>query len=130
MVEQVQHVREVNSDGGTVKTTRVVDDGVAPATNSTAVIAARIVWFITGVILVILAFRFAFVLLGANPANGFANFIYSVSHPFVAPFFGLFHYSLKYGISRFEVSTLVAMVVYALIGYGIARLLTIHRARY
>lgn len=89
--------------------------------------AARIVWFITGLILAILAIRFVFVLLGANPANGIANFVYDVSHPLVSPFFSLFNYNFVNGTSRFEGYTLVAMLIYGLIGYAIARLLTIGR---
>jgi hypothetical protein len=75
----------------------------------------------------ILALRFLFVLLGANPDNAFANFIYSVSNPLVAPFFGLFNYSAVLGVARFEVFTVVAMAVYALVGFGIASLLTLDR---
>ncbi len=90
---------------------------------------ARIIWFIAGVLLVILAFRFVFALLGANPNNGFANFIYSISHPFVSPFFNLFGYNLHYGVSRFETFTLVAMAIYALVAWGLARLATINRPR-
>jgi len=90
-------------------------------------VATRLVWFIAGVILVLLVFRFVFVLLGANPANGFANFIYTTSHPFVAPFFGLFSYNLRYGVSRVEIYTLVAMAVYALVAYGLAKLININR---
>jgi hypothetical protein len=89
--------------------------------------AARIVSFITSVILAILAVRFIFVLLGANPANGIANFVYNVSEPLVSPFFTLFNYDFVNGTARFEGYTLVAMLIYALVGYGIARLLTIGR---
>ena len=88
-------------------------------------VVARLVWFIAGVINVLLAFRFLFVLLGANSANSFANFIYSASHPFAAPFFGLFGYATHYGVSRVEFSTLVAIIVYSLVAYGISRLVTI-----
>lgn len=49
----------------------------------------------------------------------------SVPIPFVAPFFGLFGYTVKYGVSRFEIETLVAIIVYSLVGYGIAKALTI-----
>lgn len=91
--------------------------------------AARVIWYVAGVLLVLLAFRFVLALLGANPNNGFANFIYTVSHPFVAPFFSLFGYNLRYGVTRFEVFTLVAMAVYAIIAWGLARLVTINRPR-
>lgn len=90
-------------------------------------IVDRIVWFVIGVILVLLAFRFLLALFGANPANGFADFIYSASHPFVAPFFGLFNYNYNYGISSFEIYTLVAMLVYIVVGWLISMLLNIGR---
>lgn len=118
MVERVERVRTYD---------RPVDRGIREAPASGPTILARIIWYITGVILVLLAFRFVFALLGANPANSFANFIYTVSHPFVAPFFSLFNYNLRYGGSRFEIYTLVAMAVYAIIGWGLARLATIGR---
>jgi hypothetical protein len=90
-------------------------------------VAARVIWFIAGVILTLLAFRFAFVLLGANAGNGFANFIYDASRPFVQPFFGLFNYDFQAGRAHFEVASLVAMAVYAVIAAGLARLVTITR---
>jgi YggT family protein len=90
-------------------------------------IVARIISFITSAILAILAVRFVFVLLGANPANGIANFVYNVSEPFVSPFFTLFNYEFVNGTARFEGFTLVAMLIYALVGYGLARLMTIGR---
>jgi hypothetical protein len=105
-----------------VRQTTVVQPG--PGT-----VAARVIWWVAGVLLVLLAFRFVLALLGANPANAFANFIYSVSHPFVAPFFGLFSYNTQLGVSRFEIYTLVAMAVYAVIAWGLARLVTLNRPR-
>jgi hypothetical protein len=67
-------------------------------------------------------------LLGANTTNGFAQFIYNTSHPFAAPFFGLFHYNnINYGVSRFEVYTLVAMAVYAAVAWILAYLGNIGR---
>jgi len=92
-------------------------------------LGARVVWFVAGVLLVLLAFRFVFALLGANPANGFANFIYTTSHPFVAPFFNLFSYNFRAGVSHFETYTLVAMAVYAVVAWGLARLFTLNRPR-
>ncbi len=130
MTEQIQQVKNVTTDGIATQTTRAVDNEpitAAPAQLDKTNTAARIVWFIAGVLLTLLAFRFVLVLLGANASNGFANFIYSASHPFVAPFFGLFSYHLSYGVSRFELSTLVAMAVYSIVAFGIARLLTIRR---
>src|SRR5487761_1462190 len=128
MRETVQPVQEVPSDRVVANDTRTVDSNrVAVARPSSTI--TRVIWFIAGVILVLLAFRFVLVLLGANSANGFVNFIYSVSHPLAAPFFGIFGYSIHYGVSRFELSTLVAMAVYALIAFGLAKLVTIRQPR-
>jgi hypothetical protein len=65
--------------------------------------------------------------LGANQENAFANLIDSITYPFVAPFFGLFGYTMQYGVARLEVETIVAIVVYSLVGYGITRLVSINR---
>ncbi|CAG4914053.1 MULTISPECIES: YggT family protein [Acidithrix] len=93
----------------------------------TKTIIPRVIRYVTGVLLVVLGLRFVLALLGANPTNAFANFIYSASHPFVSPFFSLFGYSIHYGVSQFEMFTLVAMAIYALIAYGLVKLVTITR---
>lgn len=104
-----------------IRDTRVVHDDAVPAEDvdvvSPASTVARVVYLIAGVIITLLAFRFVLSLFGANRANPFADFIYSTSYPFAAPFFGLFNYQAQYGIARFEVETLVAMAVYAVIAW-------------
>lgn len=111
-----------------VRDDAVVGEPIEKGAGYRSVVASRIIWFAAGVIEAILVLRFVFALLGANPANAFANFIYTVSHPFVAPFFGLFRYNgYTYGYSRFEVYTLVAMLFYALIAWGLSYLVTIGR---
>lgn len=81
-----------------------------------------IVYFILGVLEIILALRFIFRLLGANEGSGFVAFLYGLSHVFVAPFNGIFNDQTIGNVSVFEVSTLVAMVIYALIAWGIVSL--------
>ncbi len=130
MAEEVQQVKQIDAAGNTnVRTRKVVSDPTVqePVARRTDT-AARIVWFIAGVIITLLAIRFVLVLLGANQGNAFVHLIYNLSYPFAVPFFGMFSYELHYGVSRFELSTLVAMGVYALVAFGIARLLTIKRA--
>jgi uncharacterized protein YggT (Ycf19 family) len=123
---RIEEVEQVSLDGRTQRRVQTVDDpGIATARRES--LAGRIVWYIAGVILALLALRFVLALLGANQSNGFANFIFSVSHPFVAPFFTLFNYNLQYGVSHFEAFTLVAMAVYAGIAYAIAKLFSINR---
>jgi hypothetical protein len=112
-------------------TTYVEDTNAVPERSDYAMtVAERVVWFVASVLMLLLAFRFLFALLGANPANSFSNFIYTTSHPFVSPFFGLFNYNYQQvGTSRVEIYTLVAMLVYAAIAYIIAQLFTIGRRR-
>lgn len=92
------------------------------------VIAQRIVWFIVGLISVIIALRFVLLLLGANQSAGFVEFIYGLSGIFVAPFIGIFG-EPTYGTSVFEISSLLAIVVYLLIGWGLAKLFTLGSPR-
>src|ERR1043166_793968 len=67
-------------------------------------VATRVIWFVAGVVLIMLAFRFVLALLGANPQNAFADFIYTVTQPMVSPFFNLFNYNvIQNGVSRFEI---------------------------
>jgi len=81
----------------------------------------QIVWYILGLLEVLLAFRFVFKLTGANSEAGFTNFIYAVTWPFTAPFNAVF---LKTAVSGsiFEWTTLLAMLVYYLIAFAIVRL--------
>ncbi|HKV59204.1 MAG TPA: hypothetical protein VJO32_13020 [Ktedonobacteraceae bacterium] len=80
-----------------------------------------IIYFILGVLEVILLLRLLLRLLGANEASGFVVFIYNLSHIFVAPFNGIFN-DQALGRSVFETSTLIAMIVYALLAWGVASL--------
>jgi hypothetical protein len=136
MAERIQETRErvIRDDSEPEQvvrrvTTRTTNDDVVTATDTadSTKTAARVVWYVTIAIITLLAMRFGLSLLGANRGNAFADLIYSLSYPFAAPFFGLFGYQVSYGLARFEIETLVAMAVYALLGYGIVRLMTINR---
>lgn len=82
--------------------------------------AHQIVWYILGIIEILLAFRFILKLAGANPESGFVSFIYSASNIFAQPFYSIFHVTVTYK-SVFEWSTLVAMFVYLVIAYGVVK---------
>lgn len=83
----------------------------------------QIIYFLVGLLEVLLTLRFVFRLINADATTGFANFIYNFTHPFVVPFNGIFNDQAIARVGVLEFSTLVAMVIYALVGYGIARLL-------
>jgi len=127
MSEVVSRIHETTDTGaGAVRTTREVEDPVGEREHSKSV-ATRIVHYLTSALLALLALRFIFALLGANPDNGLASFIYTLTQPLVSPFFNLFSYNYTDGVRRFESFTLVAMAIYALVGYGIARLMSLTR---
>ena len=81
----------------------------------------QIVWYILGLIEILLAFRFVLKLLGANPNAGFSSFIYDVTYIFAAPFLNVFSISKVAG-SIFEWTTILAMFVYWVIAIGIIKL--------
>lgn len=84
----------------------------------------QIVWYIIGLLEVLLAFRFVLKLLGANSVAGFTSFIYGVTFPFATPFLNVFGITKIEG-SIFEWTTILAMLVYWIIAFGIIKLLLI-----
>ncbi len=109
----------------TTRQTNVAVDNRDPSSFHTV---AYLVYFFFGLLEVLLGFRLAFKLTGANPISGFVRFIYSFTQPFILPFEGIFRRGYTQGVettSVLEPSTLVAMVVYALIAWGIVKFVAI-----
>ena len=77
-------------------------------------------WLLFGIVMGLLAIRFVLRLLGANESAGFAQFIYSASGPFVAPFNNLFG-NPGSGGSVLELNTIVAIVVYMLVAWLVVK---------
>lgn len=86
----------------------------------------QIVYYVLGVVEVFMAFRFVLKLLGANAEAGFTSFIYGVTYPFVAPFLTVFKITRVEGVI-FEWTTLLAMLVYAIIGMAIVKIFVMGR---
>lgn len=86
--------------------------------------AAAVVGFIVGVIDIVIAARFLGKVLGASAQSAFVSFIYTVSGPLVAPFQGIFGNGGSKANS-FETADLVAIVTYAVIGWGLVMLIRI-----
>ncbi len=80
-----------------------------------------VIWILAVLLEVLLAFRFGLKLIAANPANSFAMFIYGFTNLFILPFMGLVPAPAAYG-AVLEISTLIAMVVYALVFWVVERL--------
>ena len=84
--------------------------------------ATQVVWLILGILEVLFALRLGLKLIGANPDNSFAVFIYGFTNLFLFPFAGLTATPSAGGMVL-EISTVIAMVVYALIGWAIERII-------
>lgn len=82
----------------------------------------QIVWYVLGLIEVLLAFRFVLKLLGANTGAWFTDAVYSASYIFAAPFLNVFRVTQVSG-SVFEWTTILAMFVYLVAALGIVKLL-------
>jgi hypothetical protein len=81
----------------------------------------QLIYWIFGLIEGLIAIRFVLKALGANPSAGFADFIYGITYPLVLPFVGLFGNPSAQG-SVLELHSIVALIVYALVAWLLAKL--------
>jgi uncharacterized protein YggT (Ycf19 family) len=90
--------------------------------------AERVVYYILNLVEILLVLRLIFRLLGANPNNGLVNFLYTLTAPLVAPFVGIFRQPVVSG-SVLEWSTVIAMIIYALVAYLIVHFIRLSTRR-
>lgn len=98
----------------------VQTDDVSPAAR-----AAQVVYIIFGIVIALLVIRVILKALAANPGAAFTSFVYGITGPLVAPFQGIFATPTTTRGSVFEFSSVVAIVVYVLVAWGIVRLIEI-----
>jgi len=79
------------------------------------------IWLVLGIVEVIIGLRVVLLLIGANPASPFAAFIYNLSAFLLLPFAGLVGAPAMGGMVL-EISSIIAMLVYALLAWGIDRI--------
>ena len=84
--------------------------------------ATQVVWLVFGILEVLIALRIGLKLIGANPASPFAVLIYAFTGLFLFPFTGLVGTPAAGGMVL-EVSSFIAMVVYALIAWALAKII-------
>ena len=129
-MDEQQEVTEVRTTKEKVGDTSFQKQSVARTSSiSTSVLVQRVIYFFVGFIVTFLILRVLLLLSAANQGNGFVDFVYSVGGVFATPFYGIFSYQPSYGTSVFEVSSLVAIAIYMLVGWGIVKLLTIGSTR-
>lgn len=103
-----------------------MDSSYTSSTTKPLYRGTQIVWYILGILEVLLAFRFVLKLLAANSAAGFSSFIYSASYPFATPFLTVFRATRVEG-NIFEWTTILAMLVYLLIAWGIVKMFSMSK---
>jgi YGGT family len=84
--------------------------------------ATQLVWLLFGILEAMIALRIGLKLIGANAASPIAVFIYGFTSIFLLPFQGLTG-TPEAGGMVLEISSIIAMVVYALIGWALERLI-------
>lgn len=87
-----------------------------------------LIYFLFGLLEILLAFRLVLKLAGASISSAFVGLIYGVTGIFILPFEGIFRRGFNRGIettSVLEPSTVVALIVYGILAWGVVKLLRI-----
>ncbi len=128
-MDQEQKTTEVRTTNVQEGDTNVQRETVRSASvTDNRVVAQRVIWYIAGFIITLLALRVVLFMLGANQGSGFVDFIYAISGVFAAPFVGIFPAPV-YGQFFFDTASMVAIAVYALVAWGVAKLFTLNSSR-
>ena len=116
--EMREHHRMVSEDASVSPESEVV------STFNPGWRAVQLVYLAFGLIDGLLVIRLILKLLGANPHAAFANWIYNVTDFFLGPFHNLLP-TIGNEQSQLEMSVVVAILVYALIAWAVARFVAI-----
>jgi uncharacterized protein YggT (Ycf19 family) len=114
---------EENNVADGVVTKSVVEETKLPPRSA----AIQVVYILFSILAAIIILRVILVGAGANPANGFVDFIYNISEPFVKPFLTMFDREIVYKVGRFEYESIIALIVYGIVAAIIASILRIGR---
>jgi hypothetical protein len=99
---------------GTVQT-QTVSQAQVPNSDFFVSKTNQVIFAFIGIIDLLLVLRIIFLLLGANQV-GVVSFLLSFTQLFVAPFLGIFP-SPSAGASYLDVASIVAIIIYLVIGY-------------
>ena len=104
----------------TDETLTTVDNPYA-SRRATSTRAVQTIYLVFGLIEGLLLIRFFLRALAANAEAGFAQAIYAITGLLVAPFIGLFGTPQIAPGAALELSTVIALIVYGVIGWLLAR---------
>jgi len=83
--------------------------------------ATQVIWLLFGILEALIALRVGLMLIGANPDSPIVALIYGFTSLFLFPFTGLIG-SPSSGGMVLELSSLFAMLIYALLAWAIERI--------
>lgn len=106
--------------GGVERRSHIVEDLGASRQNLIYSLT-QLIWLFFGILEGLIGLRVFLKLIAANPDNSFARLVYTLTDLFLWPFFGLTATPSAEGIVL-EIPSLIAMLVFALIGWVIVRL--------
>lgn len=112
---------EVVRNPGEYQQRHVVRDVVADQRVTISRIT-QILWLLFGFLEALIGLRVILKLIGANPAAFFAQMIYGITDVFLWPFAGITP-DPGVGAYQLEISSIIAMIVYALVAWGLTKLI-------
>jgi uncharacterized membrane protein len=83
---------------------------------------SQFIWLLFGGLEALIGIRVLLLLIGANPGSWFTAFVYQLSDVFLWPFRNIVA-NPAFQNSVFEITSLIGMIVYALIAWAIVRLI-------
>lgn len=117
--DRMQQVR-ISQQAGVERREEVTEDLQARQRITLERISA-LIGFLFSALEGVLGLRVLLKLMEANPRNPFASSVYSFTALFLAPFNGLIANPAVNGIVL-EITTIIAMIVYALVAWGVIQL--------
>jgi hypothetical protein len=119
-VDRHERVETIRDDDMVHHERVVADVGVERAAGVSKLVG--FVWLLTGMLELLLGLRFLLKLIAANPATPFVDLVYSLSAPFLWPFFGITGTPAANNMVL-EVPTLIAMLVYAMLAWIVVKVI-------
>ena len=111
----------VRQEGDHVHEEHIVEDKNLEERQSVSKVV-QFTWFLFGLLEALIGFRIFLKIIGANPGNWFTSLVYQLSDIFLWPFQTITTNPQFQGFV-FEISSLIALFVYAFIGWAVVRVI-------
>jgi hypothetical protein len=110
----------VTQNAGLKHRERIVEN-TGLARRQTASMISQVIWLLFGILEGLIILRIVFKFIAANPSNPFASLVYGITDLFLWPFYGLIG-TPSYGGMALEISSFIALIVYALISWLLVKI--------